>query len=96
MTSSATPTVRRVTVRKTSSVTTRTTLSPVTVCTTAPVNELVVQNAETSSTASEPRYATTSQAMRRHQQEGQAQPTVPEPRRGAGVSVVASGAAVTP
>ena len=41
--------------------------------TTAPVNEFVVQNAETSSTASEPRYATTSQANGRHQQEGQAQ-----------------------
>ena len=37
-------------------------LSAVTVCTTAPVNEFVVQNAETSSTASEPRYATASQA----------------------------------
>src|ERR1700676_4408763 len=36
-------------------------LSLVKVCTTAPVNALVVQNAETSSTASEPRYATTSQ-----------------------------------
>ena len=38
-------------------------LSVVNVCTTAPVNALVVQNAETSSTASEPRYATTSQAI---------------------------------
>ena len=38
-------------------------LSVVKVCTTAPVNAFVLQNAETSSTASEPRYATTSQAI---------------------------------
>src|SRR5258706_7312618 len=61
VTTSATPTVRSVTVRNTSSVNTLVMLSPVKVCTTAPVNELVVQNAETSSTTSEPRYATASQ-----------------------------------
>ena len=47
--------VRRVAVRNTVSVSTRTMLSLVNVRTTAPVKALVVQNAETSSTASEPR-----------------------------------------
>ena len=55
VTSSATDTVRTVTVRNTASVNTRTTLSVVNVCTTAPVKLLVLQNAETSSTASDPR-----------------------------------------
>ena len=55
-------TVRTVAVRNTASVATLTTFSVVKVWTTAPVNVLVLQNAETSSTASEPRYATTSQA----------------------------------
>src|ERR1700754_2637093 len=62
VTTNATEMVRTVAVRNTASVSTRTMLSLVKVCTTAPVNALVVQNAETSSTASEPRYATTSQA----------------------------------
>ena len=63
VTTDATATVRTVAVRNTASVRTRTMLSPVKVRTTAPVNASVVQNAETSSTASEPRYATTSQAI---------------------------------
>src|SRR6202048_5570757 len=62
VTTNATEMVRAVAVRKTLSVTTRTMFSLVKVRTTAPVKALVVQNAETSSTASEPRYATTSQA----------------------------------
>ena len=55
VTASATPMVRSVTVRNTASVSTRTMLSLVKVCTTAPVKASVLQNAETSSTASEPR-----------------------------------------
>src|ERR1700730_8048317 len=63
VTTNATETVRTVAVRYTASVSTRTMLSLVKVRTTAPVNSLVVQNAETSSTASEPRYPPTSQAI---------------------------------
>ena len=55
MTTSATPTVRRVTARNTSSVATWVKLSVVKTRITAPVNEFVVQNDETRSTASEPR-----------------------------------------
>ena len=61
VTASATRTVRTVAVRKTSSVSTRMTLSKVNECTTAPVKEFVLQKAETSSTVRDPRYATTSQ-----------------------------------
>src|SRR6185312_14821449 len=63
VTASAINTVRTVAVRNTASVATLTMFSVVKVCTTAPVNVFVLQNAETSSTASEPRYATTSQAI---------------------------------
>ena len=59
VTAEATATVRIVAVRNTESVSTRTMLSVVKVRTTAPVNASVVQNAETNSTASEPRCATT-------------------------------------
>jgi hypothetical protein len=63
VTAEAIATVRTVAIRNTSSVRTLTTLSAVTVRTTAPVNVFVVQNAEINSTASEPRYAITSQAI---------------------------------
>ena len=55
VTSSATPTVRSVVTRNTASVNTRTMLWVVNLCTTAPVKLLVLQNAETRSTASDPR-----------------------------------------
>ena len=62
VTPSATRMVRRATVPKSGSVTSRARLSSVNVCSTAPVKSLTVQNAETSITAIDPRYITTSQS----------------------------------
>ena len=55
VTSSATPIVRRVVTRNTESVNACTMLWVVNLCTTSPVKLLVLQNAETNSTASDPR-----------------------------------------
>lgn len=63
VTDTAMPSVRTATVRYCGSVSSDRKLSSVQCCSTAEVNALVVQNADSSRTASEPRYASTSQVI---------------------------------